>query len=60
MQIARKESEETDGIVFVVAHSFFFKMWTSKYSDDLDLTQEEIPEPIDSVWMKNCEFLGWE
>lgn len=46
-----------DQKVFVISHSWFFKLWTGVWNQKFDLLDEWIPDPDESTWMLNCEFI---
>ena len=41
----------------MISHSWFFKIWTGKWSKPLDFTKDNLPDPDESTWMLNCEFI---
>ena len=47
---------DNDSKIVLVGHSYYFKMWTGKWERELSSYGDEIPEPVDSVWLKNCQF----
>lgn len=34
-----------------------FKLWTGKWAESFDLLDDRIPDPDESTWMLNCEFI---
>lgn len=46
-----------DEKIIVCAHSFFFRIWTNKWSEETE-GDHELGMPNDYVWMKNCEFIS--
>ena len=41
----------------MISHSWFFKIWTGKWNNPIDFTKPNIPDPDESTWMLNCEFI---
>lgn len=46
---------EGDQKIVCTGHSFFFKLWTSKWERSLE-EYDEIPEPTSFVWLENWQF----
>ncbi|CAI2376181.1 unnamed protein product [Moneuplotes crassus] len=48
---------DSDSKVVLVGHSNYFKMWTGKWDRDISSYGDQLPEPSDSVFLRNCQFL---